>query len=387
MKKHSAPRAPIRSWASERLSPDIQRSLDRLARSDDVRHVAVMPDVHLAHNVCVGVAFATTQLLYPDAVGGDIGCGMAAIALNTPASSLNPDICRDILHALRAAVPIERQRRETADAHAHLLPPPDQLSLDSLQRLARNEGPIYLSTLGSGNHFLEVQRDESDQLWLMVHTGSRSLCQAIRAAHIKSARRSRLGLLCLDADTPQGAAYLSDVQWARNYAAANRRAILSSASAALHPIINAQPLDHTYIDADHNHVRPESHFAADHLIHRKGAMPAPPNLPGLVPGSMAAPSFHVTGKGLPDALHSSAHGAGRAMTREHARRSISRAQLSSELTHVHTDPASLSAMREEAPSVYKNIHDVMRVQRKLVRVTRTLTPILTHRALRAANSP
>jgi len=374
--------APIRSWASERLSVEIRRSLDRLARSDDVRHIAVMPDIHLGRDVCIGTAFATSKLLYPDAIGGDIGCGMAAVALDAFRSDVSPERAQQLHRAIRNAVPIQRQRAEAAETLADLVPPSDALSLPPLQSLANAEGSHQIGTLGTGNHFLELQHDDAEErIWLMVHSGSRGLGQAIRAAHVGNADRSRSGLMYLDVTTPAGAAYLRDMQWARRFAAASRRAMLQAVGAAARELFGWRPLDETFFDCDHNHINEEEHFRAPMFIHRKGAMAAWPDQAGIVPGSMAAPSFHVTGRGVPDALCSSAHGAGRAMSRSEARSRVSRRRLMQELHDVYVDPRTVGGLREEAPSAYKDIHAVMKAQRKLVRVRRFLIPLLTYKGV------
>jgi tRNA-splicing ligase RtcB len=215
----------------------------------------------------------------------------------------------------------------------------------------------------------------------MVHSGSRGLGQAIRAAHVMHADRGRSGLMCLDVTTPAGHAYLRDMRWARRFAAASRRAMLLAVGTVAGELFGWRLLGPTLFDCDHNHINEEEHSGARLFIHRKGAAAAWPDEPGIVPGSMATPSFHVAGRGVADALCSSAHGAGRAMSRAEARRRISRNRLLQELRDVYVDARSVGGLREEAPSAYKDIHAVMKAQRKLVRVRRTLLPILTHKSV------
>lgn len=372
-------KAPTRSWASERLSDDIRRSLDRLARSDDVRRIAVMPDVHLGRPVCVGTAFATSELVYPDAIGGDIGCGMSAVALDAFRPSVSPERLRTLHRAIRDVVPIKRQRAKAAESLADLAPASAGLSLPALRTLAEAEGATQLGTLGTGNHFLELQYDDDERLWLMVHSGSRGLGQAIMATHVEFAKRSRSGLKFLEADTSAGAAYLQDMHWARQFAAASRRAMLDAVGAAAYDLLGWRFLEDTFFGCDHDHVNREEHFGKELFVHRKGAMSAWRDVPGIVPGSMATPSFHVTGRGMAESLCSSAHGAGRAMTRTEARQRVSRARLLRELRDVYVDAQTVGGLCEEAPSAYKDVHAVMKAQRKLVRVRRTLLPLLTYK--------
>ncbi|MFK7961897.1 MAG: RtcB family protein [Phycisphaerales bacterium] len=394
--------APIRSWASERLSDDVRGSLDRLARSEDVRRIAVMPDVHLAEGVCVGVAFATHERLYPGALGGDIGCGMAAVALEAERADVDAARAAAVRQVLAAAVPVRRQRERAARRLAARVPPTRELTRPSLRGLAEQQGPHFMGTLGTGNHFLELQHDvDSQQLWLMVHSGSRGMGPAIRDVHEREAREAGRGALgaqaagakddvrrgpvsglaSLKADTERGRACMSNFGWADRFAAANRRAMLEAAGTALANAFGWSPCPESRFDCEHNGVRREMHEGHSVLVHRKGAMAVSPVAFGIVPGSMASPTFHVSGRVVPEALASSAHGAGRAMSRSEARRRIDVGRLRRELRDVSIDPRALAGLREEAPSAYKDVHAVMKAQRRLVRVRRTLSPIVTFKGV------
>jgi tRNA-splicing ligase RtcB len=187
-------------------------------------------------------------------------------------------------------------------------------------------------------------------------------------------------LRALDADTEAGRAYLADMTWALAYADANRRALVDAALEAVAHALGAAPDPDSGITCHHNHVRRERHGGRDLWVHRKGAMPAADGEPGVVPGSMGTPSYHVVGRGHPDALASSAHGAGRALSRTDARRSISRAELVRQLGGVAFDHRRVDALRDEAPGAYKDIDRVMRAQRGLVRIVRRLRPLLSYKA-------
>src|SRR5919106_860856 len=172
--------APMRTWLPTPMSRDVSEAIDRLRHAPDVRQVAVMPDVHLAADVCIGVVVATSHLIYPQAVGGDIGCGMLAVALDLDSAAIqDPGIAGRVLAGLGRAVPARRRNRRDA-----LAPPSDvtsaTLSHPSLEAIRRNEELIEFATLGSGNHFIELQGDQDGRLWLMVHSGSRGIGPAIR---------------------------------------------------------------------------------------------------------------------------------------------------------------------------------------------------------------
>ena len=370
---------PIRMWLTTPLSHEVSEALARLQRAPDVRQIAVMPDVHLANDICVGVVLATSQLIYPQAVGGDIGCGMIAIATNSTAERLrDPKAAGQILAGLAKVIPSRRRNRQSVVAQ-----PPDldsvELSNFKLESIRRSEGVLEFATLGSGNHFLELQADEEDRLWLMIHSGSRALGQAIRDHHLSRAQVVEGRFRALHGDSEQGAAYLHDLDWARRYAVASRRAMAAKAEKVIQDAIGGQLLWETCIATDHNHVALEQHGASNFWVHRKGAMVLQAGELGVLPGSMGTLSFHVEGRGCEEALNSSAHGAGRAMSRSEAARKVSRAELQRQMKGVWFDWRLADAIRDEAPSAYKDIRAVLKGQRDLVKARRTLKPLLNYK--------
>ena len=369
---------PIRMWLTAPLGHEVAEALGRLQRAPDVQRIAVMPDVHLANDICVGVVLATSRLIYPQAVGGDIGCGMLAVATNSTAAQLEPKAAGQILAGLAKAIPSRRRNRQ-----ALVEPPKDldsiELSNDRLESIRRSEGELEFATLGSGNHFLELQADEEDRLWLMIHSGSRALGQAIRDHHLARAHIVDGRFRAVDAESEQGAAYLHDLDWARRYAAASRRAMAAEAEKVIEDVIGSRPLWETSITTDHNHVALEQHGTGKLWVHRKGAMALQSGELGVLPGSMGTLSFHVEGRGCEEALNSSAHGAGRAMSRSEAVRKISRAELQRQMKGVWFDWRLADAIRDEAPSAYKDIRAVIKEQHDLVRVRRNLLPLLNYK--------
>jgi len=372
--------ATVKKWLAHHLPRDVSAAVDRLARTDDAQHIAVMPDVHLSAEVCIGCVLATTHLIYPNAVGGDIGCGIATVALDAPAEVLADERrAAGLLRALSSTVPANRHA--TADDPSHSWPADNshRLSEPRLQSIARRDGAVQFGTLGRGNHFLEFQADEDDKLWLMVHSGSRAIGQATRDWHIARAIRSSTGLLYLDAESDDGKAYLSDMQWAREYAEGNRRAMVQAAADVARDVLGAQMIEASYFSCDHNHVRRERHFGDELWVHRKGAMSARAGEAGLLPGSMGTESYHVKGRGCEDSLCSSAHGAGRLMSRDEARRALKPREVEHQLRGVWFDHRLLSALREEAPRAYKDIRAVARAQRDLTRIVRRMRPVLCYK--------
>ncbi|MBL8736556.1 MAG: RtcB family protein [Planctomycetes bacterium] len=359
----------VHRWLAEPLPRDVQQALERLAAAPAVQHVAVMPDVHLAEHVCIGTVVGTTDRLYPQAVGGDIGCGIAAVAVAATADALADEAAAERLFAaLRERVPSLRQRRRRElDAFG--------LSDWALDRAMRRDLQFELGTLGRGNHFLEVQADEADRLWLMVHSGSRALGPAVRDHHLARGQPVGKGLIALPS-VGHGLDYLHDHDVALWFARQNRRAIAEAAAVALHEALGLAVDWSSWQDVVHNFVRCERHGDAELWVHRKGAASADLGEFGAIPGSMGSRSFHVEGRGCAAALRSSSHGAGRRLPRGEAMRRISPKEFERQLGGVHFPRALVDELRDEAPGAYKDIGAVMRAQRDLVKVVRRLRPVL-----------
>ncbi len=444
--------APIERWLAEPAGREVEASLRRLARLPGVRRLAVMPDVHLAGAVCNGVVLASEGLIYPEAVGGDLGCGVAALALDGEAARLrgefalhrgaseggeqgefalhrgaseggeqgefalhrgasaggeqgefalhrgasaggeqrelrrshpgaargreDPQLPARLLAELSARVPASRHRRGGPSLPAALALAP--LS-PGLERLRGAEACLQLGTLGGGNHFLELQADEDERLWLMLHSGSRGVGQQILAHHLARARGRAFAagaLLGIEAASLEGQAYLVDHDWAVAWAAASRRRMLEQAAAVLEALLGVRAEWESLRDGSHNLVRREQHGGEELWVHRKGALDASEGAPASIPGSMGTASYHVRGRGEERALRSSSHGAGRRLTRAEARRAISPRQLAGELAGVCHDERLARRLCDEAPSAYRPIEKVMRAQRELTRIERRLRPLL-----------
>ncbi len=368
------------SWLVEPLSREVALAVERLAASDDVVRVALMPDVHLASEVCVGTVVATRRLLYPGAVGGDIGCGMCAMRFDCAADALADEaLAARLLTGLSQAIPVVRFSRPPAPRlPGELAEQP--LSSPALER-ARRESLLQLGTLGRGNHFVELQSDEEGRLWVMLHSGSRAMGPLVRDHHLRGAQRTKSGLGALDAESEAGRAYLADVDWALRYADHSRRAMLTAVGSLVADVLGAPAEADTLIACHHNAVRAEEHFGERLLVHRKGAIAAAEGEPGIIPGSMGTPSYHVIGRGVAEALGSSSHGAGRRYGRGEAARRITARAMERQLEGVWFDHRLAPRLRDEAPGAYKDIDDVMRAQRELTRVVRRLRPILSYKGV------
>ncbi len=368
--------AVIDQWLAETPPTEVRDAIARLGRGDDVARVAVMPDVHLSADVCVGIALGTLDTVIPAAVGGDIGCGMAALAFDTEAERLaDAAVATRILQGLYEAIPFMRHSRRNRVALPRSLAE-HALSDPTLMATRAREAELQLGTLGRGNHFVELQADGEGRLWLMVHSGSRGMGQAIRQFHEAKGSRDRAGLRCLPARSTAGRAYLNDLRWALDYAAASRARMIDAVRDVMARVLAIEADESTAIECHHNFVRREEHDGQALWVHRKGALSAREGEAGIIPGSMGAVSHHVRGRGCASALCSSSHGAGRSMARSVARRRISSRRLHQQMHGIWFDHRMAQRLRDEAPGAYKDIGAVMRAQRSLTRVERTLRPVL-----------
>lgn len=375
---------PMHCWLPGPLPPAVEAALTRLRRGPDTAQIAVMPDVHLARDVCVGVVLATRARLYPAAIGGDIGCGMGALRVPGAGHAVDPPAADAIRRGLRRLVPVMHHPDDGPDWPAEL--DPRGLSAPPLRRQARRSGRRLLGTLGRGNHFLELQR-AGDDLWITAHSGSRALGPLIRDHHLRGAPIDACGLGWRAADSDAGRALLADVGWARAFARANRQRLLAAAAAVVGQVLGVEADPQSHIDRDHNHVERADFGDGPLWVHRKGAMqlgaaPGVTSAVGIIPGSMGHPTYHVVARPGPEAqraLGSCSHGAGRSMSRTEARRRISVHRLVQRMGPVHFDRDRAAALVEESPDAYKDISAVMRAQAPLVRVLRRLEPVLSYK--------
>jgi tRNA-splicing ligase RtcB len=341
-----------------------------------VAHVAAMPDLHVAHGVAVGTVFATDGTIVPSALGGDLGCGMNALHFDFPATRLTDQDLRRILSLLAGAIPVGDATHRGRGVHcpAHLEPLP--LSTGSLEHTRGRLVGKHLGTLGGGNHFIELDRDGGGDLWLLVHSGSRGLGAAIAAHHCRAAEDSGHGSIPgIRGDTEAGLACASDIDWALQFARANRDQLLRRAAMVVAEVVGAEADNRAHIDIHHNFVQREEHFGRTLLIHRKGAIAAPRGQRALIPGSMATASYIVEGLGETLSFASASHGAGRVMTRKEARQRIRPERFRHTMRRVVFDQTRATSLVEEGPEAYRDIRDVLEDEQDLVQPVIRLEPI------------
>jgi tRNA-splicing ligase RtcB len=372
----SGQRVPIRVWARA-ISPQTERQLQTIARQPYVvEHVAAMADAHVAEGVAVGTVFATEHAVVPAALGADLGCGMAAVRIQTDAHRLDRHALERIVDALGRAIPAgdALHRGAGATVDDRLLAPP--LSTHALERTRSAMARKHLGTLGGGNHFIELDRDADGALWLLVHSGSRGLGGAVATHHAHAARaRDPSPLAAMDTREPAGAAYIDDAAWAFAFARANRESLTSRALDVLYDQLGEAPASTAVLDVHHNFVARERWNGRDLVVHRKGAIAAPAGALALVPGSMGTASYVVRGLGNEAAFGSCSHGAGRVLSRGDARRAITPSALERAMRRVVFPPKLTRRLVEEAPAAYRDIAEVLDDQRDLVERHVRLEPI------------
>jgi tRNA-splicing ligase RtcB (3'-phosphate/5'-hydroxy nucleic acid ligase) len=396
--RHVEGGVPIKMWT--RGVPVDDKARAQLARAAQMpfvfRHVAAMPDVHVGIGATVGSVIPTKGAVIPAAVGVDIGCGMMAARTSLVANDL-PDGLERIRAAIERAVPHGREvGRGKRDTGAWGDPPPAIVEawttlaqrfaaiIAKYPKLEKANSLIHLGTLGTGNHFIELCLDEDANVWVMLHSGSRGIGNAIGSFFIELAKQDmrRWFINLPDEDLayfPEGTEHFADyveaVGWAQDFAALNRRLMMTNIIRALRAEI-AKPFDAALeaVNCHHNYVSRENHFGENVLVTRKGAVRAAKGVMGIIPGSMGAKSFIVRGLGHAESFESCSHGAGRIMSRNEAKRQVSLAE------HV-ADTAGIecrkdAAVIDETPRAYKPIEAVMAAQADLVEIVHTLKQVV-----------
>lgn len=337
-----------------------------------------MPDSHPGLTVPNGLVVATSRLLYPQLVGSDIGCGYSAIRFHSQHTSLDKISLEKLLALLLDEVPTLKHSPNRAANYRSLVETLGPLSDDGLSAMIPREGTYQLGTLGRGNHFLELAHDDAGRLWCVVHTGSRGMGQAITEHHLRAAADNyqKKNLIGLPAETTAGSAYLKDMNWGCHYATLNRSLILNTVADLLELNHSIALDESSYIDSPHNFLIKMIHEGQSCFVHRKSANSAALNQPGIIAGTMATGSLITCGLGDADSLLSSAHGAGRAMSRTEAATKIRTRDIAGQMNSIVYRKNEIQHFRDEGPQAYKNIHEVMQAQKSQVRVVEKLTPVL-----------
>jgi tRNA-splicing ligase RtcB len=397
--------APIKAWIEGvQLEDAARQQLINVASLPFIHHhIAAMPDVHWGIGATVGSVIPTKGAIVPAAVGVDIGCGMVAARTSLTANDL-PDNLSGIRSAIEKAVPHGRTNHggegdrgawhnmpdavagamndfDTGDLAARLT-----VIADKHPKIAKaaSRAPKHLGTLGTGNHFIELCLDEDNAVWVMLHSGSRGIGNQIGQYFIEKAKEDMKRWFINLSD--QDLAYLSEgsqnfddyveaVEWAQNFALANRSIMLAATMRALESALG-RPFawGSVAVNCHHNYVSKEHHFGANVWVTRKGAVRAREGDLGIIPGSMGARSYIVRGKGNADSFHTCSHGAGRAMSRTEAKRRFT--VEDHEKATAGIECRKDKDVIDETPMAYKDIDAVMAAQSDLVEVVHTLRQVV-----------
>ena len=387
----STERVPVKIWTDE-VDEQSKQQLRNIASLPFVHHhVAAMPDVHLGIGATIGSVIATHKAIIPAAVGVDIGCGMLACRLSLTANDLDEKSLKKVFDQINRDVPVGRAQHQDNRVLIHAAMP-FEARLDAMTakhpQLLKSFGKFskwmnQMGTLGGGNHFIEVCLDTSDQVWVMLHSGSRGIGNALASYFIELARKDmeRWMIQLPDRDLayfPEGSEHFADyveaVNWAQEYAMQNRESMLDLVLGALGRHLPEFDVTSEVVNCHHNYVTIEHHYGANVWVTRKGAIRAREGDLGIIPGSMGAKSYIVRGKGNPESFHSSSHGAGRKMSRTAAGKQFTAADLARQTAGVICRKDI--GVVDEIPGAYKDIDTVMANQSDLVEPIYQLKQVL-----------
>jgi RNA-splicing ligase RtcB len=378
----------VRSWAVD-LEPNTLQQALRTARCAAVAGpVALMPDAHLGLGATVGSVIPTDGAIIPAAVGVDIGCGMIAVETDLSASVL-PDDLHPVLAAFHRAVPAGRRGHDHPTRGARNWLAAHPLRADApLTTRQRTNVADQLGSLGGGNHFVELCLDERQHVWLVLHSGSRGVGNALAQHHIGRARHLCAALeravedrdLAYFLDTDDAFhAYLRDMLWAQDYALANRALLMDAVVEVLRTFLGRTFTERRRINCHHNYTAREQHDGRNLWITRKGAIRARPDDWGVIPGSMGTTTFVVRGLGNDASYHSASHGAGRRHSRTEAKRRFDASDLAAAMVGRTWQHDKAGELVDEAPMAYKDVHEVMAAQRDLVEIRHRLEAIVNYK--------
>ena len=375
----------VKMWTTE-FDDTACKQIENLASLPFIHHhIALMPDCHGGMGMPIGGVLPTKDVVIPNAVGVDIGCGMCAVKTNIRARRLTEKILRKvIMKGIRERIPLGMDHHEEMQDEKYL---PTGFDLEKLPVVKNHYKSIHhqVGTLGGGNHFIELQHDEDGWLWIMIHSGSRNLGKQVGDFYNKKAKwfnelyyskvESELMLPFLPLKAPEFKEYWDEMNYCIAFAKCNRQLMMERIKEV---IVDALPLAEfePTIDIAHNYAAFENHFGHNCIVHRKGAVRARAGEIGIIPGSQGTSSYIVEGLGNPDSFMSSSHGAGRLMSRSQAIKTLN---LEDEIKMMESKGIihGIRSQRDldEAASAYKDIDQVIALESDLVKVKTKLEPI------------
>jgi len=380
----STEKLPVKMWLSEPEDGALKQALNLANLPFAFSHICLMPDTHEGYGMPIGGVLATRNVIVPNAVGVDIGCGMCAVKTNIKTNSLERKQLTKIMEGIRELVPLGFDHHKERQDESLM---PQGYNIDNLIVVKREyfKALKQLGTLGGGNHFIELQRSDDGFLWIMVHSGSRNFGLQVAEYYNKKAKQlneayfssvsPKADLAFLPFETDEAHTYYQEMKYCTEFALANRKLMMERIQQVVSATLNNvfyEPM----INIAHNYAAWEEHFGTKVIVHRKGATSAKVGETGIIPGSQGTKSYIVEGLGNPESFTSCSHGAGRVMSRSAAIRNLNLEEEKrklDELGIIHS--IRNKSDLEEASSAYKDISQVMTLQSDLVEIKTELSPL------------
>lgn len=376
---------PVKIW-TDNVEESAMRQIENLTTLPFLfHHLAIMPDVHAGMGMPIGGVLACNDAVIPNAVGVDIGCGMCAVKTSWKLENITPEVLRKkIMRGIRKRIPLGMDHHKEPQDEAYL---PTGHDIDKTVIVKQRHISITkeVGTLGGGNHFIELQKDEEGTLWIMIHSGSRNLGALVGEHYNKIARdlnekwhsvvKPELRLSFLPRGTKEFEMYWNEMRFCIDFAFCNRRLMMQRIEEVIAdalPGIEFEPM----INIAHNYAAFEHHYGEDVIVHRKGATLAREGIVGIIPGSQGTASYIVEGLGNPESFCSCSHGAGRVMSRTAAIKTL---DMAAEVAQLEAK-GIVHAIRcqddmKEASGAYKDIETVIKNELDLVKIKTRLLPI------------
>lgn len=351
------------------------------ASCDFVDAAALMPDAHVGYVAPVGAVLKSKEYLVPAWVGYDIGCGVTAAKIDVDKVTVERN-ANSIYEAVQDNVPMGKGKHnrykdvseQAEEAYAQILDAflrrPHH---NNIKAFFEGSAIRHLGSLGSGNHFIEIDYDDNNEAWIVVHSGSRGVGYKVAKRYMeRSAGTSKEyeATHPIHAETELGREYRNILEFGLSFASENRLEMVRKVVGGLESVLGRNVSQEIWANKNHNHAVKEN----NHYVHRKGATPAKNGERGIIPANMRDGSYLVVGNGEPAFLESSSHGAGRTMSRTGAKDSIELSEFKETMRGVvgWVDEQTL----DEAPQAYKDISLVLEAQTNSINVKKHLKPLI-----------
>ena len=374
---------PIKLWLDDIEEEPLQQAKNLANLPFVFKHISIMPDSHLGYGMPIGGIMATKDVVVPNAVGVDIGCGMCAVKTSIQEFK-SVDILKKIMGEIRKAVPVGFKHHKKGQDRCWM-PSDNNLPINSIVFKEYSSALRQVGTLGGGNHFIEIQKGDDNHIWIMIHSGSRNIGFKVAKYYNDLAKElnetwytsvpKEWQLAFLPTDSIEGKSYIAEMKYCVKFAESNRKLMMTSVIDVFDNNINNVEFDEI-INIPHNYAELEHHFGKNVMVHRKGATKAYADQLGIVPGSQGTHSYIVKGKGETQSFKSCSHGAGRRMGRKEAQKKLNiddEKKILNNIGVIHSIRNEKDL--DEAPSAYKDIDVVMENQKDLVDIVVKLKPL------------